>query len=454
MKLLECFNALLRDTVNLNQSRLDDLDGRVDSITKALKIASDLGGLVLDTVPQGSWAHETIIRPAEGLEFDADFLVQVAEDAAWNADPTRYAAAVWNALHEHGTYGTMTTRKDRCVRVTYANDCHIDVVPYVVFESGREAIINRTTNQFEDTNPIGFTDWLQGKDATTNGNLRRVLRLLKYLRDQCNAFNIKSVLLTTLVGEVVTPVRAELAPGCYGDTPSALVTIVQDLDAWLQDRPNKPSLVDPSCPSTSFDHRWTDAQYAAFREKIHDLAPKIQAAYDEATPAASLSAWQDVFGSAFKAPTVIASAPEEVAKARSVDRSGRAPQEIFIDELFPVAVSQEVHIECEVSEPTYPNRAARRSALRSRKGRVAKKRDLLFKVVSTTVPEPYDVYWKVRNHGSEAATAKELRGKIYPDEGQRQRKESTSYAGHHFVDCYIVKNRVCVAQAREHVVID
>ena len=454
MKLLEYFNDFLRDTVNLNQSRLDDLDGRVDSITKALKIAPDLGGLILDTVPQGSWAHESIIRPAEGFEFDADFLVQLAEDAAWDADPKRYALAVWNALHEHSTYGTMTTRKDRCVRVTYANDCHIDVVPYVVLESGREVIVNRTTNQFEDTNPIGFTDWLQDKDATTSGNLRRVLRLLKYLRDQCNAFNIKSVLLTTLVGEVVTPTRAVLAPGCYRDTPSALVTIVQDLDAWLQVRPNKPSLVDPSCPSTSFDHRWTDAQYATFREKIHDLAPKIQAAYDEPTANASLTSWQEVFGSAFKAPTATASAAEEVAKAARVDRSDRAPQEDFIDELFPVAVSHEVYIDCEVSESTYSNRAARRSALRSRKGRVPKKRDLLFNVTSTTVAEPYEVYWKIRNHGDEATIKNQLRGKIEPDAGQRQRRENTSYTGHHFVDCYIVKNGVCVATARQQVVID
>jgi hypothetical protein len=454
VKLLEYFIAFLRDTVNLNQSRLDDLDGRVDSITAALRNAADLDGLVLDTVPQGSWAHETIIRPAEGLEFDADFLVQIEEDAGWNADPKRYATAVWNALYNHGTYGTMATRKDRCVRVTYANDCHIDVVPYVVLESGREVIVNRTTNEFEDTNPVGFTEWLQDKDAITNGNLRRVLRLLKYLRDQCNAFSIKSVLLTTLVGELVTPLRAALSPDCYSDTPSTLVTIVQDLDSWLQTRPNKPPLADPSCPTTSFDHRWTDAQYAAFRDRIHALAPKIRAAYDETTAATSLTAWQDVFGTSFKAPTIASGAAEEVAKAAWVDRADRAPQEDFIDEKFPVAVTHDVHIDCEVSEPNYPNRTARRRALRSRHGRVPKKRDLLFKVVSTTVPEPYEVHWKVRNHGIEAALENQLRGKIEPDTGQRQRRESTSYRGHHFVDCYIVKNDVCVAMARQQVVID
>ena len=35
---------------------------------------------VLDAIPQGSWAHETIIQPAEGLEFDADFLIQLDDE--------------------------------------------------------------------------------------------------------------------------------------------------------------------------------------------------------------------------------------------------------------------------------------------------------------------------------------------------------------------------------------
>jgi hypothetical protein len=54
MKLLDYFSRFLKDTVNLNQSRLDDLDTRVDRITDALKGAADLDGRVLDTVPQGS----------------------------------------------------------------------------------------------------------------------------------------------------------------------------------------------------------------------------------------------------------------------------------------------------------------------------------------------------------------------------------------------------------------
>lgn len=167
MKLLEYFRTFLDDTVNLKPSKLSDLDVRVPRITKAIEGDSAVGSLVLDTVPQGSWAHRTIISPKTGDEFDADFLVQIAEEAEWNLNPSAYADAVWNALASSPTYKDMVKRKNRCVRVTYANDCHVDVVPYVVLTDGREVIINRTTNQFEDTNPVAFTAWLQECDDVT-----------------------------------------------------------------------------------------------------------------------------------------------------------------------------------------------------------------------------------------------------------------------------------------------
>ena len=332
MKLVERFTYFLNDTVNLNQSRLDDLDGRVDSITGALKGSGVVAGKVRDIVPQGSWAHRTIIRPPSNLEFDADFLVEIAEEPDWNSDPRKYANAVWKALETHGTYGTMSTQKVRCVRVDYANDCHIDVVPFVRLSTGREVIVNRTTNVFEDTNPVGFTEWLQAKDGITGGDLRKVIRLLKYLRDFRGTFRIKSVLLTCLVGEIVENWRG-YDPAYYHDVPTTLVHLVEDLDQWLQARLYKPTIIDPSCPSSTFDHRWTDAQYAAFRSDIHNLAPMVRVALDTQGVTQSVAAWQEVFGTGFPAvvpatAAVVARAPITKALGHSADR--RAPGERFI----------------------------------------------------------------------------------------------------------------------------
>ena len=345
----------------------------------------------------------------------------------------------------------MTTRKNRCVRVRYANFCHVDIVPYVVRSDGYEVIINRTTNTFETTNPIGFTSWLQEKDNLTSGNLRQVIRLLKYLRDRQGAFAIKSALLTTLVGNVVDSWRT-IDPEHYKDVPTTLVCVVADLDTWLQARLYKPSINDPSCPTTSFDHRWTEEQYAAFRDSVHQLAPDLRAAYDIDGINASISAWRGVFGDAF--PKILTGTPLSAATLlrKLAPRVGRAPKEEFIEDRVPVNINYSVTITCDVSEPTPLNRAARR-ALRSRASRVSKHRELFFKISDTDVPPPFQVFWKARNSGEEAKCIGQLRGEIHADEGYNQRKESSLYAGHHWMECYIVKDGACVARAREPVII-
>ncbi|MGP4032191.1 nucleotide-binding domain-containing protein [Pseudarthrobacter sp. 1C304] len=432
--------------------RLAHLDARVGSINEALKGSSDMDGRLLDTVPQGSWAHRTIIRPPDNIEFDADFLVQLAEDTDGNDNPRSYANAVWSAISSHSIYGPMATKKNRCVRVSYANDWHIDIVTYVVLASGRQAIVNRKSNEFEDANPVGFTEWIQEKDDLTNGNLRKVLRLLKYLRDHQEAFSIKSVLLTTIVGNLVDAWRV-YGTDKYKDVPSTLVNLVEDLDRWLQSQWSKPSIADPSCPATTFDHRWTESQFEAFRTKIHNLVPRIREAYDASTVSESVSGWRAVFGPAFPDSLLglVASSTATVL-TKNEPRIDRAPNEQFIEDMFPVNESYRLSMVCEVSPPQQLNRAARR-ALRATGGRVPKEHSLRFKITETTVPGPYHVFWKVRNHGAEATARGSLRGEITKDAGQQERTESTLYAGNHYVDCYIVKDGVCVARTREPVLI-
>lgn len=78
--------------------------------------------------------------------------------------------------------------------------------------------------------------------------------------------------------------------------------IVNDLDAWLQARPLKPSIQDPSGSGVTFDHRWGQATYAYFRDRIHVHAAQMQDAYDELDKDASVRKWQEVFGEGFTAP--------------------------------------------------------------------------------------------------------------------------------------------------------
>lgn len=443
MKLLAYFSAFLKDAVNLNQTRLNQLDDRVAAIVSALRADQQIGELYQDHVPQGSWAHRTIIKPFNGHEFDADFLLHLQEVDGWS--PQDYLREVRAAFKRSSTYKTMVAKKNRCCRIVYAGDCHVDVVPYLVLADGREVIVNYAANEFEETNPQGFTDWMKEKDDLANGNLRRVIRLMKYLRDYKQTFTVPSVILTTLLGERVQTWHEQAR---YSDTPTALKSLLDDLAAWLDLYPTMPTLPDPSCPGTTFNHRWDQDQYANFRNKIKLYSSWVAEAYEHEDKTESLAAWQRVFGTAFQRPTTTEAV---LAKAATIPpiRESRAPHEQYIEDFgFAWRGGRSVRINAEV----LPKGGFRHGPLR-RLRRVSTLQSLQF-TINTDVPEPYDLYWKVRNRGNEAAAAGQLRGEIVLDEKRtRIRRESTSWQGRHYVEVYIVKDRVILATDHHDVTI-
>ncbi len=441
MKLIEYHKAFLVNTVNLNQTRLDLLQARVDSIYAAAGMDDTLGPLIEDLIPQGSWAHKTIIKPVGDGEYDADVLLLLTEQPEWSSDPKKYLDETQAAFLRSRDYGDKTEKHTRCVRIVYAGSCHVDVVPHVVLADGREVIVNSKDSTFEDSNPDGFTDWIREKDDLTNGHLRKVIRLLKYLRDYKGTFAVPSVILTTLAGERV---QSWATDERYPDVPTALRNVLVDLDAWLQLFPQMPVIEDPSCPGVSFNHRWDQGRYNTFRTKIHDYSGWVSAAYDEPDRDESLALWQKVFGPDFKAPAATVS-ESSLAKAATGSAEAKAPAEQFIQEQFPVATRYSAIVDA---------RVLKRLGFRSGPLRSMRAVDLGRKIhftVRTDVPRPFDLYWKVRNHGQDAERANGLRGQITRDDGSGLKEESTLYVGDHYVEAYVVKNGVVVASDRHRV---
>lgn len=335
MKHQDYFNNFLTNTVNLSKGRLERLEGQANAVYSALKTDPDLAPRVVKMIPQGSWAHETIISPINGREVDADFLVQLKEEPDWTYDPKQYNNAVYRVLDNHSTYGGMPHgRKCRCVYVEYANATHVDVVPYIVLADGRKVIVNRDDNQFENTDPEGFTAWMKDKDKIANRNLRKVIRLMKYLRDHKGSFNgVKSILLTTLLGEQVQAYKKVLDVGYYSDVPTTLLHVVSDLDNYLQANFSKPIVADPSGSGVTFDHRWSQETYSNFRTRTHVITAQIQAAYDKEDHDESAKLWQGLFGEKFQPPKASSASSSKFgasaaaagsAVATSTGRSGRA----------------------------------------------------------------------------------------------------------------------------------
>ncbi len=436
MKLHSYFRYFLDNTVNIDDARIEKLNQRVDAISSFLRGNTVFGEFFIDVIAQGSFAQRTIIRPVGSREYDADVLLAMKEQPDWT--PAQYTQELYKAFDGSGRYKSMAHRRTRCVYIDYADPFHIDVVPYV---ESRKDITNNKTDDWEHTDPEGFTAWLEGRTRATGGRLPAILRMLKYLRDSKTTFSIKSVLLTILVGGRIETWHASLEDGYYGDIPTVMVNIIEDLDSYLQDNDWLPPIYDPAGTGQNFSERWDQDGYANFRKQIHYYARKIREAYDETDKAKSVAAWQTVFGAGFQAP------PPADTLAASASRDTGGEEFLDADRHIPIQITKSVRVIGRVRQVG----VYKPYDLPKRGDRVGKNRTIDFSLVACTVAEPYSVYWKVKNFGREARDRGQLRGQVAP--GGSTHYESTSYVGSHYVEVYIVKDGVCVARDRQPVII-
>ena len=286
------FQEFLRDEVNLNEGRLRRLETAVAAVSAYLK--DHLTGYQT-MEPQGSYALRTLIKPVDDNdEYDADIQIVMNPNLEW--EPKDYILAIHRALKQNQNYADKLRLKTRCVTIDYAGDFHLDVVPRVTFR-GRHYVCNRIDNTFEETDGTGYRDWFNDKNRIAGGNLKRAVRILKYLRDHKNNYTAKSILLTTLAGDTVRPTdEGTEAVSTVADT---LVTILTRMDDYLQQHPHMPEIRNPVLPGETFNRHWDQGKYTNFRTRVHSHALTARNAKVESANEKSIKIWQELFGEGF-----------------------------------------------------------------------------------------------------------------------------------------------------------
>lgn len=155
----------------------------------------------------------------------------------------------------------------------------------------------------------------------------------------------------------------------------------------------------------------------------------------------SLELWQSVFGTEFKKSPPVAVLSQAVVAASDPE------QDLERDLRIPVAPQYKVKLVGRVERKD----GFRHYALPTRMNEVGKDRWIVFTIDSCTVPDPYEIYWKVRNSGEEAARANQLRGQIF--KGVSRHCEDTAYRGSHCVDGLHRPECTCVAHDRQRVLV-
>lgn len=172
--------------------------------------------------PQGSMALGTTCKPVDGPH-DLDFVLQI-DPLRWPLHPLAGLNALYEFLRSNETYRGMISLKNRVVRLTYADEFYMDILPaYTDHVSGGTCILvpDRQKLSLCPSNPEGFIRWFHNRCFTRRRlllekampvppqqtvdekePLQLAVQLLKRWRDLAfdDSCAVISVVLTTLAG--------------------------------------------------------------------------------------------------------------------------------------------------------------------------------------------------------------------------------------------------------------
>lgn len=119
----------------------------------------------IDFYPQGSYRIQTTVKPKLGDEFDLDFILEIKGD--WKQeDPMELLKELYSLFKNNGVYEKKVELKNRCIRINYENDFHIDILPSFTAKRGNDTNIkvpDRELQDWTDSNPKGYGEWFNEK---------------------------------------------------------------------------------------------------------------------------------------------------------------------------------------------------------------------------------------------------------------------------------------------------
>lgn len=180
-----------------------------------------------DVYPHGSVRTLTTVKPYKKDEFDLDVALQLTNDTPHT--PDRIYKELKRRLEESERYKAIMQLKNRCIRLDYSGDYHMDILPGIqqeYWDKDKIRIPDRELGHWVSSNPRGYANWFLDKANTVTSSilekalraenlptdnfkykkpLQRAVQLIKRYRDiyfnDNDEFRTSSIILTTIAGQ-------------------------------------------------------------------------------------------------------------------------------------------------------------------------------------------------------------------------------------------------------------
>lgn len=110
---------------------------------------------------QGSLRIGTTVKPMNGEDYDLDIVVDI-RDSYLNHTPDHIYEELYRVLNADGRYEEKLERKNRCVRINYKDDFHLDALPGCMISRDNTRImipLDEKRLEWSRTDPKAFAEW-------------------------------------------------------------------------------------------------------------------------------------------------------------------------------------------------------------------------------------------------------------------------------------------------------
>ena len=295
--------ARIANELQLDQSRIKRMETAYKAVYELVK-RDDVffHDLNIELYAQGSKRIGTTVKPINGNDFDLDTVLHI-HSLYSNFNPSQIYNALVKVIEEDDYYKQIREKKDRCVRLNYKSDFHMDILPgcMIVYDDKEKiAIPEKKLSGWSSGNPKGFANWfletahtveepilktfseslikaniesepLPQDNIYKKTPLQRAVQLVKRYRDiyyQNKDFPVSSIVLTTLMGKYYHGENS-----IYSTIDNSIFELKKDFKSAIINK-IKFRITNPVNPDEDFTDSWTEKHYSSFVGFINDFYSK------------------------------------------------------------------------------------------------------------------------------------------------------------------------------------
>lgn len=423
----------LREKRKLNIKRLKDgLLEYNDEKGKDFKIAEDR--------IQGSMAMHTTVQNDKN-DYDIDVGIVFESNNINGLGPLATRNMIADALkRKTQQFAEDPDVKTSCVRLKYVSTgYHLDFAIFKRYKEDledKDYIYEHAGTEWSVRHLKALEEWFNGEIKDKSNNLRKVIRLSKmFCKSRESWNNMPSGLIQTVLCDEKLATDYSRIDEVFYYTMQAIVDRINDNMEVVAPVDNGRALVTRDVDRQRMNN-WKNRLKSKLKEL--DILFDSNCTYDEA-----VKAWYNFFNHSYwtNLQNIAVSEGCSTYKSQKIDET-----EEFIEDLYPVYEQYDVVIDCNVFGNGFklmPIQKYMENYAPNFKKFIPHNFTVKCKIGYTNCPAYDKVLWKVRNVGTEAEQRNDIRGEI-EDRG-KEITEHSKFSGPHYIECYLIRNGVCVA---------